>query len=125
MIRRPPRSTLFPYTTLFRSSHAVGRLVKIDRNGDSAGADDGEIGGMPFGAIGGEKGDAVPRLYTEFHESHGEAGHATEELTGSDRFPSAIGMTEELRTGVGARVDCSKEAGRKGAIRHELKIGRA
>src|SRR2546427_5110241 len=26
MIRRPPRSTLFPYTTLFRSSlHCVGR----------------------------------------------------------------------------------------------------
>src|SRR5256884_9227304 len=23
MIRRPPRSTLFPYTTLFRSPHAV------------------------------------------------------------------------------------------------------
>src|SRR3712207_8879517 len=25
MIRRPPRSTLFPYTTLFRSLHGVGR----------------------------------------------------------------------------------------------------
>src|SRR2546425_4257137 len=25
MIRRPPRSTLFPYTTLFRSAHRVGR----------------------------------------------------------------------------------------------------
>src|SRR5688572_32447123 len=25
MIRRPPRSTLFPYTTLFRSLHAGGR----------------------------------------------------------------------------------------------------
>src|SRR2546430_3696203 len=25
MIRRPPRSTLFPYTTLFRSRHRVGR----------------------------------------------------------------------------------------------------
>src|SRR6266542_5631609 len=25
MIRRPPRSTLFPYTTLFRSSRRVGR----------------------------------------------------------------------------------------------------
>src|SRR5256885_8601327 len=24
MIRRPPRSTLFPYTTLFRSSHCRG-----------------------------------------------------------------------------------------------------
>src|SRR5688572_32748154 len=26
MIRRPPRSTLFPYTTLFRSTNAVERL---------------------------------------------------------------------------------------------------
>src|SRR5688572_32489912 len=25
MIRRPPRSTLFPYTTLFRSLHRLGR----------------------------------------------------------------------------------------------------
>src|SRR3712207_8477540 len=24
MLRRPPRSTLFPYTTLFRSDHATG-----------------------------------------------------------------------------------------------------
>src|SRR3989454_4202656 len=27
MIRRPPRSTLFPYTTLFRSLAAMGQLV--------------------------------------------------------------------------------------------------
>src|SRR2546427_9316883 len=27
MIRRPPRSTLFPYTTLFRSRRRVGRRV--------------------------------------------------------------------------------------------------
>src|SRR3712207_7189240 len=25
MIRRPPRSTLFPYTTLFRSGHELGQ----------------------------------------------------------------------------------------------------
>src|SRR5438132_9889323 len=31
MIRRPPRSTLFPYTTLFRSAHEKrGRLVEFD-----------------------------------------------------------------------------------------------
>src|SRR5258708_25338755 len=31
MIRRPPRSTLFPYTTLFRSPERVGdRSVDID-----------------------------------------------------------------------------------------------
>src|SRR3712207_6981207 len=31
MIRRPPRSTLFPYTTLFRSGHTLGgaRAIRI------------------------------------------------------------------------------------------------
>src|SRR5688572_31724043 len=29
MIRRPPRSTLFPYTTLFRSSVAAGELATL------------------------------------------------------------------------------------------------
>src|SRR2546430_13615920 len=28
MIRRPPRSTLFPYTTLFRSHSHLGRLAQ-------------------------------------------------------------------------------------------------
>src|SRR2546430_11027915 len=34
MIRRPPRSTLFPYTTLFRSCithHAIGKAIMADR----------------------------------------------------------------------------------------------
>src|SRR2546428_3409235 len=31
MIRRPPRSTLFPYTTLFRSDVANGILLALDR----------------------------------------------------------------------------------------------
>src|SRR2546430_17510870 len=30
MIRRPPRSTLFPYTTLFRSSQPMGRLHDVE-----------------------------------------------------------------------------------------------
>src|SRR5258708_26948328 len=33
MIRRPPRSTLFPYTTLFRSDDAGRALVTEARNG--------------------------------------------------------------------------------------------
>src|SRR5256885_15328008 len=32
MIRRPPRSTLFPYTTLFRSVQVVTRLPKASFN---------------------------------------------------------------------------------------------
>src|SRR2546427_5953495 len=37
MIRRPPRSTLFPYTTLFRSGHHA-RLVEALRRGDAPAA---------------------------------------------------------------------------------------
>src|SRR3712207_6983407 len=41
MIRRPPRSTLFPYTTLFRSARGRGRRPAQDgarrvRGGDAA-----------------------------------------------------------------------------------------
>src|SRR3712207_8117244 len=39
MIRRPPRSTLFPYTTLFRSHAAVGnrtvRGADVDADGEA------------------------------------------------------------------------------------------
>src|SRR2546427_3084408 len=31
MIRRPPRSTLFPYTTLFRSHAAPGDQIRLGR----------------------------------------------------------------------------------------------
>src|SRR6478609_11596540 len=40
MIRRPPRSTLFPYTTLFRSHSAV------DAGAQASGAGGGGDGGM-------------------------------------------------------------------------------
>ena len=55
MIRRPPRSTLFPYTTLFRSSEgqsvelllqlavAVGNRVAQDEAGREGAQDDVEL----------------------------------------------------------------------------------
>src|SRR5438034_8708792 len=36
MIRRPPRSTLFPYTTLFRSGQEAGVQVERPRLGEKA-----------------------------------------------------------------------------------------
>src|SRR3712207_8119633 len=44
MIRRPPRSTLFPYTTLFRSE-AVGRVLERDRlmGGETERVEGGEV----------------------------------------------------------------------------------
>src|SRR5688500_18254206 len=45
MIQRPPRSTLFPYTTLFRSSMAAGAPVVGTR-----------VGGTPEALVDGETG---------------------------------------------------------------------
>src|SRR3712207_7779474 len=39
MIRRPPRSTLFPYTTLFRSD----RVVELTQNRESGGGYDAVV----------------------------------------------------------------------------------
>src|SRR3712207_9037181 len=61
MLRRPPRSTLFPYTTLFRSPGESGGVVRAGWNdagsqdrghGSGAGADvelGQDAGHMPFG----------------------------------------------------------------------------
>src|SRR3712207_7155022 len=35
MIRRPPRSTLFPYTTLFRSDHAADQPLRCQVGGSA------------------------------------------------------------------------------------------
>src|SRR3712207_7606347 len=52
MIRRPPRSTLFPYTTLFRSGGAPGR-----RAGASGGDGLDRRGSLGADRAGGRRGD--------------------------------------------------------------------
>src|SRR3712207_7420256 len=53
MIRRPPRSTLFPYTTLFRSPH-VHSVVLVLPGGIHRAHDAGDIPGVldPLGDAG-------------------------------------------------------------------------
>src|SRR2546423_9929674 len=48
MIRRPPRSTLFPYTTLFRSNNTIGGTTASARNVISGNA----IQGVDFFGVG-------------------------------------------------------------------------
>src|SRR5260370_15784010 len=51
MIRRPPRSTLFPYTTLFRSPLALhGREQAGQRDGGTHGIGDGALAQPDLGA---------------------------------------------------------------------------
>src|SRR3712207_7024154 len=47
MIRRPPRSTLFPYTTLFRSVHDFGLF---GRDVEEAGVEEFDVFEHAFGA---------------------------------------------------------------------------
>src|SRR3712207_8902717 len=58
MIRRPPRSTLFPYTTLFRSVHQDAHAQPLGLGGQR-----GEPGGAPAGGVDGPVvGDVVTVL---------------------------------------------------------------
>src|SRR6266404_2997390 len=56
--------------------HAVRRFVEINGDGDAAGAVDGEIGGVPLRAIGGEKAHTVAWLDAQLDQRHRKAGDA-------------------------------------------------
>src|SRR5258706_14885390 len=51
MIRRPPRSSLFPYTTLFRSSVAFAVIVAIATPSDPDAVAGAVIAGRWFGTV--------------------------------------------------------------------------
>src|SRR3712207_8137725 len=85
MIRRPPRSTLFPYTTLFRSGNVAGGRDRVDdrhrlrlRIADGLGQDGGragEGGGEQQGADGKGHG-RVDRKSTRLNSSHANISYA-------------------------------------------------
>src|SRR3712207_7859081 len=67
MIRRPPRSTLFPYTTLFRSEPPQ----RVLRDDDGAVDDEAEIEGAEAHQVG-----ADPGLdHADHRQQHGERDH--------------------------------------------------
>ncbi len=100
---------------------AVGRLVEVHRNSNGAGAGDGEIGGVPFGAVSGKETEAIAGLYTKFDEGGGEASDAAEEFLGRDGLPAAV-AANHLGARVRKIVDGVQEARGKGAVIHELNV---
>src|SRR3712207_7417121 len=80
MIRRPPRSTLFPYTTLFRSSplpacHARRRLPPADgRGGEDATMQQGSISEDLTGKVAIVTG--ADRKSTRLNSSHANISYA-------------------------------------------------
>src|SRR5204863_3674280 len=73
--------------------HAVGRFVEVNGNGDGACAVDGEVRGVPFGTVSGEKTDAVAGLHAKLDEGSREASDAAEKFLGRN------GRSEERRVG--------------------------
>src|SRR3712207_8678950 len=90
MIRRPPRSTLFPYTTLFRSG--LDRVGVVHRRGEGSGigvprlerqrdGDGGIVRARDEGVhrLHGQRADAAPREIgrsTRLNSSHANISYA-------------------------------------------------
>src|SRR3712207_7468938 len=75
MIRRPPRSTLFPYTTLFRSARAHGWIEMPHRVGERRSARAQQR----------HEGDHAEQTA---HEARSSRSHAPRSLSVMDRAPS-------------------------------------
>src|SRR3712207_6887092 len=95
MIRRPPRSTLFPYTTLFRSALAVAAQVGADPQVLA----DGEVAERPAAlrhVCDAESRDAVgpqtaeDRKSTRLNSSHANISYAAFCLKKKKQLPEAV-----------------------------------
>src|SRR3712207_7488421 len=84
MIRRPPRSTLFPYTTLFRSNHAMAELTTLESKL-------GEVMGLAQAAqeatskVAKLAEEESPELVQELEQTRDEAAQLEERCTQIDR----------------------------------------
>src|SRR5256885_2760132 len=69
MIRRPPRSTLFPYTTLFRSHPSTWkRLVRLSKEAERDGAY--RVSKRPQAVVLNSEGQTRDRKSTRLNSSH-------------------------------------------------------
>src|SRR2546422_3665133 len=101
MIRRPPRSTLFPYTTLFRSRQSRLRAFVPGREHRSRparrSADDARRGDGD--ARGAGRGSADPdRKSTRLNSSHGYISYAVFCLKKKNKKNHAVLYTTDLYT---------------------------
>src|SRR3989449_1296782 len=100
MIRRPPRSTLFPYTTLFRS------LIGVERGPDVEEAHARASGNEPF--------ERLEREARALH--HSDAGGGDEKVTGPREGPAGVegeGVRRVEQGGLGNDDEPGPEGGER------------
>src|SRR3712207_6889596 len=79
MIRRPPRSTLFPYTTLFRSQNCARKYRRHPtRSSSSSGNSVCEIARSTSRNSGSPEGLVTRRTYTSFIAGYRSEEHTSE-----------------------------------------------
>src|SRR5437016_11792126 len=100
MIRRPPRSTLFPYTTLFRSEEAVRRLQA--ENGPTVYA---------IGLLGEEKQRRARRALQEIAARTGGVAFLPRTLDEVDEISSSVAHDIRNQYTIGYKPTTPKSAG--------------
>src|SRR5258708_22434056 len=90
MIRRPPRSTLFPYTTLFRSATKIPELLRPN-NGlgymvSDARKDFAMLCSLPFADFGRRRGRALDTRCRPENTQGGRSEEHTSELQSPDHL---------------------------------------
>src|SRR5688572_31538419 len=76
MIRRPPRSTLFPYTTLFRSPMTAQVKLGVFKNSWSDEPNPPPLGAVPSADDGPSAGESGDRKSTRLNSSHSQISYA-------------------------------------------------
>src|SRR3712207_6892929 len=81
MIRRPPRSTLFPYTTLFRSGEKPDYAGPLSYGGVPYTQDPSDLGGADVAIVGAPTDELVSdrpgdRKSTRLNSSHANISYA-------------------------------------------------
>src|SRR3712207_9047394 len=117
MIRRPPRSTLFPYTTLFRSGRSTRNLVRRLPRADAVlVAEPTDLTIMPV-----EGGLVHFRIEVDGRESH--AGNRYMSVhAGGNGAQAGVNAIEKMMRIIEALQDLERQWAN---LRHHPKIGRA
>src|SRR3712207_8437891 len=76
MIRRPPRSTLFPYTTLFRSLHQEGELRRAPAYPPETSLVNVVVSGTGEEEVGRRAAEVGDRKSTRLNSSHANISYA-------------------------------------------------
>src|SRR5438876_4755562 len=102
MIRRPPRSTLFPYTTLFRSLEAQQALLTTDMQIADLTFQLNDVLGLPLNT-------KLDRKSTRLNSSHPSISYAVfclKKKRNSKNFPTCVIGFFDTAASMAVRRDC-------------------